>query len=63
MLIGYSGDGLTCTNINECEPHGAEPKPRHNCDSNANCTDAEGSFDCECLDGYEGDGVTCKGKL
>ena len=52
---------MTCTNINECEPHGAEPKPRHNCDSNANCTDTEGSFDCQCLQGFQGDGVTCRG--
>ena len=61
LFLGYSGNGTFCTDIDECQPHGDEPKPRHNCDSNSQCTDTEGSFTCECLDGFEGDGVTCRG--
>ena len=44
------------TDINECE------LGTHTCDSNANCTDAEDSFNCGCIDGYEGDGFNCTGK-
>ena len=33
----------------------------HNCDVNANCTDTDGSFNCTCNQGYEGDGVNCTG--
>jgi hypothetical protein len=29
------------------------------CDVNAECIDTSSSFECECLDGYEGDGITC----
>eukprot|EP00933_Yihiella_yeosuensis_P047756 TRINITY_DN4368_c0_g1_i2.p1 TRINITY_DN4368_c0_g1~~TRINITY_DN4368_c0_g1_i2.p1 ORF type:complete len:536 (+),score=82.72 TRINITY_DN4368_c0_g1_i2:252-1859(+) len=43
---GYYGDGLNCTNIDECKVL------RDNCDSNANCTDTVGSFTCKCNMGY-----------
>ena len=33
-----------------------------NCDSNATCTDTEGSFTCTCNAGYTGDGTSCTGK-
>jgi hypothetical protein len=29
------------------------------CHSNANCTDNEGSFDCQCNSGFSGDGYNC----
>ena len=32
------------------------------CHSNANCSNTFGSFSCECLAGYSGDGMTCKGE-
>ncbi|XP_072022044.1 uncharacterized protein [Amphiura filiformis] len=49
---GYEGD--TCeTNIDECATN------THNCDPNASCTDTQGSFVCECNDGYSGTGVIC----
>ena len=32
------------------------------CDSNALCTNTEGSYGCECRVGYTGDGKTCTGK-
>ena len=28
---------------------------------NAECQNTDGSFECTCNDGYEGDGVTCDG--
>ena len=41
--------------INECE---LEIDP---CNSNANCTDTDGSFSCTCKEGFEGDGLNCTG--
>ena len=32
------------------------------CDTNANCTNVVGSYICQCLDGYTGDGLSCAGK-
>ena len=51
---GYDGDGVECTNIDEC----ADPA-LNNCSDNATCTDADGSFSCVCNAGYDGDGVEC----
>ena len=33
----------------------------HTCSSNASCTDTDGSFNCTCREGYEGDGFNCTG--
>jgi len=49
---GFSGDGVTCTDINECEGG-------NNCGVNARCTNTDGGFTCECNAGFTGDGVTC----
>ena len=53
-----------CTNsdfitpdIDECSSSEA-----NECDSNALCTNTEGSYVCRCIRGYEGDGRTCSGK-
>ena len=32
-----------------------------NCSDNATCTDGNGSYMCECKDGFTGDGFTCTG--
>jgi len=44
--------------INECET-----SDNGGCSSAATCTNIIGSFTCECLTGYTGDGFACDGKL
>ncbi|NXG16166.1 NID2 protein, partial [Grallaria varia] len=50
-LPGYSGDGIHCSDVDEC----AE-KP---CHPAATCYNTPGSFSCRCQPGYEGDGFQC----
>ena len=45
---GFSGDGLTCTDIEECTTN------THNCDAEATCTNTAGGFTCACNAGYVG---------
>ena len=42
--------------IDECTEN------QHDCDKNAICTNAEGSFSCDCIGGYTGNGTSCQGK-
>ena len=44
---------MNAADINECETGG------HTCDVNAECTDTDGNFTCECNEGYFGSGMTC----
>jgi EGF domain/Fibrinogen beta and gamma chains, C-terminal globular domain/Calcium-binding EGF domain len=53
---GYSGNGTTCSDLNECIDG------THNCDQNAICSNTEGDYTCSCIAGYSGDGVTCTDK-
>ena len=41
--------------INECANSSAV------CDSNASCSNIEGSFECTCNEGYTGNGSSCEG--
>jgi hypothetical protein len=50
---GYSGDGKTCADVNECTAGTA------GCSTNATCGNTTGSFTCTCNAGYAGDGKTC----
>ncbi|XP_076816426.1 uncharacterized protein LOC143462236 isoform X2 [Clavelina lepadiformis] len=50
-IPGFTGDGINCTDINECD---SNP-----CDSNAICINNLGSYECECSPGYTGDGFFC----
>ena len=47
---------LPITDINECGSAGT-----NECDSKAQCTNTEGSYNCRCLNGYQGDGKNCSG--
>ena len=35
----------------------------HNCNENANCTNTNGNFTCQCKGGYTGDGIECEGMI
>ncbi|MBU1242476.1 DNRLRE domain-containing protein, partial [Myxococcota bacterium] len=50
---GFTGDGVTCTDIDECA------LGTDDCDTNASCANTTGAFTCTCNGGYSGDGVTC----
>lgn len=45
------------TDIDECS------LSQDNCHENADCANTEGSFECSCLQGFQGDGQTCLRKL
>ncbi|XP_030830249.1 uncharacterized protein LOC577184 isoform X4 [Strongylocentrotus purpuratus] len=47
---GYTGDGITCEDIDECPS---------DCHQNATCINTPGSYTCECNNGFLGDGFTC----
>ena len=51
---GYKGDGLECSDINECEVGTA------NCDPNASCLNVDGSYSCSCVKGFFGNGKKCE---
>ena len=44
------------SDFNECD------KETHNCHKDATCHNTDGSFECKCKDGYQGDGTTACGK-
>ncbi len=50
---GYSGDGMACSDVNECD------LGTHDCSVYSTCTNTQGSFTCACNEGYSGDGVNC----
>ena len=41
--------------VDECQNNSL-----HNCHVNATCIDSVGSFDCECVEGFFGNGVECQ---
>ncbi|XP_051880023.1 nidogen-1 [Pristis pectinata] len=50
-LAGFSGDGKSCVDIDECQPSRCHPY--------AQCFNTPGSFSCQCAPGYQGDGFQC----
>lgn len=49
--FAWVGADRDCINVDECQ---STP-----CSQYATCTDTHGSFTCECLTGFQGDGFTC----
>lgn len=47
---------LSVLDINECGSGSS-------CHANAFCTNTEGSYNCQCVDGYRGNGMVCKGMI
>ena len=45
------------TDVNECLN-----STLNGCHENATCTDTIGSYECVCLEGFDGDGLNCSGK-
>ncbi|NXT60378.1 NID2 protein, partial [Chaetops frenatus] len=50
-LPGYSGDGIHCSDVDECAESPCHPA--------ATCHNTPGSFSCRCQPGYTGDGFQC----
>ena len=50
---GFLGNGIDCTDINECE------NGQNDCDTHATCSNTIGSYSCTCDVGYDGDGIQC----
>ncbi|XP_042592312.1 fibrillin-3-like [Cyprinus carpio] len=50
--VGFKGDGLTCSDIDECEENGCPNKETQ-------CVNNPGSFDCICKVGYTLSGTEC----
>lgn len=51
---GFTGDGFTCTDINECETNNG------GCDVNGFCLNDPGGSRCACNAGFLGDGLSCR---
>ncbi|XP_039924573.1 nidogen-2 isoform X2 [Hirundo rustica] len=50
-LPGYAGDGIRCSDVDECAQSPCHPA--------AICYNTPGSFSCRCRPGYAGDGFQC----
>ena len=47
-LNGYRGDGNNCEDVDECATI-------NDCKANTACQNSIGSFECACIDGFEGE--------
>ncbi|KAK5882024.1 hypothetical protein CesoFtcFv8_020658 [Champsocephalus esox] len=52
--MGYQGNGLLCSDIDECL------SGLRRCHSKARCNNNRGSYSCVCINGYVGDGTNCQ---
>ncbi|XP_078658215.1 uncharacterized protein LOC144903700 [Branchiostoma floridae x Branchiostoma belcheri] len=52
---GFTGDGFSCVDVDEC----AEDAAACSDVTNADCVNTEGSFQCTCQDGYQDSGGQC----
>ncbi|XP_023253754.1 pro-epidermal growth factor [Seriola lalandi dorsalis] len=53
-LEGFTGDGQSCVDIDECK------LGTHNCNKNAECQNTLGKYLCKCQAGYHINGKTCQ---
>ena len=54
LLYLYFYICILITDIDECAGD-------NNCSPNADCVNVPGAYQCQCREGYEGDGLTCIG--
>nr|XP_034988002.1 uromodulin isoform X3 [Zootoca vivipara] len=52
---GFTGDGATCSDVDECSSHGL-----NHCHTLATCINGHGNYSCSCPEGYDGDGFHCE---
>merc|ERR1712136_723036 len=50
---GYSGDGFSCVDNNECTDG------TNNCSPDSQCTNTVGAYTCTCNEGFFGNGIMC----
>ncbi|KAK1791504.1 hypothetical protein P4O66_013508 [Electrophorus voltai] len=53
---GFYGNGMQCSDVDECSPAGGGSPP---CPRSAHCFNTEGSFYCQCWQGYQRNGSRC----
>ena len=51
-------NALPMADFDECKHHST-----YDCDVNADCKNTIGSYECQCRDGYRGNGMICNGML
>ena len=47
------------SDVNECATNMTQLQQLHECSQYADCINTEGSYTCQCVDGYAGDGYVC----
>ena len=54
-LPGFSGNGINCSDIDECDSQ------MNDCHAVSVCENTVGSYTCTCRHGYTGNGLACTG--